>query len=79
MIDSVSEMRVAEQKQSQVGRHGRTQWRSREPRLGSLAGTGEGCVADPPHTITNILSGSTWTVLLFRIVMQDATSKALKL
>ena len=38
----------------------------------------EGCVADPLQTITAILPGSNWSVLLLRIVMQDAISEVLK-
>ena len=34
----------------------------------------EGCVAEPLHTITAILPGSTWSDLLFRVVLQDALS-----
>ena len=37
----------------------------------------EGCVADPPPTTRTILPGSTWSVLLLGIVMQDAMSEVL--
>ena len=37
----------------------------------------EGAVADPLQTITAILRGSTWSVLLLRMVMQEAMSEVL--
>ena len=38
----------------------------------------EGCVADPLQIITAILLGSKWSVLLLKMVMQDAMSEVLK-
>ena len=35
----------------------------------------EGCVADPLQTITAVLPGSQWSVLLLRIVMLDSMSE----
>ena len=36
----------------------------------------EGCVADPLQTITAMLPGSKWSVLLLRSVMQHALSES---
>ena len=38
----------------------------------------QGCMADPLQTITAILSGSKWSGLLLRIVLQDALSEVVK-
>ena len=38
----------------------------------------EGCAAEPLTTITAILSGSKWSCLLLRIVLQDALAKSQK-
>ena len=38
----------------------------------------EGCVAEPPQTITAILPGSKWSCLLLRVVLQDASSEVMK-
>ena len=39
----------------------------------------EGCVAEPLQTIPAILSGSKWSCLLLRIVLQDALSEVTKI
>ena len=35
----------------------------------------EGCVSEPLHSITSILSGSTWSCSFLRILLQDALSE----
>ena len=39
----------------------------------------EGCAAEPFRTITAILSGTKWSCLLLRIVLQDALSEVIKI
>ena len=39
----------------------------------------EGCVAEPPQTITAMLLGSQWSCLLLCIVLQDALSEVMKI
>ena len=39
----------------------------------------EGCAAEPLTTVTAILSGSKWSCLLLRIVLQDALSEVTKI
>ena len=39
----------------------------------------EGCAAEPLRSITAILSGSKWSCLLLRIVLQDALSEVTKI
>ena len=39
----------------------------------------EGCAAEPPRTITAILSVSKWSLLLLRIVLQDLLSADTKI
>ena len=39
----------------------------------------EGCVTEPPRTITAILPGSKWSCLLLQIVLQDALNEVTKI